>query len=94
MAHKLPTIGSSDGTKTIITKPAVLMAFFSKAGHLVNKLQTLAVLMALFSKKVPKKCHAKFLAGHLNELGLLIGPNKSGSLLNKAARFVWANQEA
>ena len=28
------------------------------------------------------------------ELGLLIGPNKSGSFLDKAALFVWANQEA
>ena len=25
-----------------------------------------------------ERCHAKFLEGHLNELCLLIGPNKSG----------------
>ena len=36
---------------------------------------------------VKERCHAKFLEGHLNELGLLIGPNKSGSLLNEAARL-------
>ena len=41
-----------------------------------------------------ERCQAKFLEGHLNELGLLIGPNKSGSLFNEAARFVSANQEA
>ena len=34
-----------------------------------------------------ERCQAKFLEGHLNKLGLLIGPHKSG-------RFVWANQEA
>ena len=33
-----------------------------------------------------ERCQAKFLVGHLDELGLLIGPHKS-------ARFVWANQE-
>ena len=34
-----------------------------------------------------ERCQAKFLEGHLNELGQLIGPHKSG-------RFVWANQLA
>ena len=37
-----------------------------------------------------ERCHAKFLEGHLNELG----PNKSDSFINKAALFVGANQEA
>ena len=32
-----------------------------------------------------ERCHAKFLEGHLNELGLLIGPNKSGSFIDEAA---------
>ena len=32
-----------------------------------------------------ERCHAKFLEGHLNELGLLIGPSKSGSFLDEAA---------
>ena len=36
---------------------------------------------------IKERCQAKFLDGHLIELGLLIGPHKS-------ARFVWANQEA
>ena len=31
---------------------------------------------------VKERCHAKFLEGHLNELGLLIGQNKSGSFLD------------
>ena len=46
-------------------------------------------------KKLSKeRCHAKFLEGHLNELSLLIRPNKSGSLVDEAAWLVWANQEA
>ena len=34
-----------------------------------------------------ERCHAKFLEGHLNELGLLIGPNKSGSYVAKQPDF-------
>ena len=30
-----------------------------------------------------ERCHAKFLEGHLTELGLLIGPNKSGSFVKE-----------
>ena len=42
-----------------------------------------------------ERFHVKFLEGHLNELGLLIGPNKSGSFVKETDRFVWwANQEA
>ena len=37
--------------------------------------------------QLKERCQAKFLEGHFNELGLLIGPHKT-------ARFVWANQEA
>ena len=34
---------------------------------------------------IKERCHAKYLEGHLNELGLLIGPNKSGSSIDEAA---------
>ena len=33
-------------------------------------------------KTIKERCQAKFLEGYLNELGLLIGPNKSGSFVN------------
>ena len=36
------------------------------------------------SYQCKERCHAKFLEGHLNELGLLIGPNPSGRFVNKA----------
>ena len=34
---------------------------------------------------IKERCQAKFLEGHLNELGLLIGPNTSGNFVNEAA---------
>ena len=37
-----------------------------------------------------ERCQAKFLEGHLNELGLLIliGPNKSGSFVDEAKQLI------
>ena len=32
---------------------------------------------------VKERCHAKFLEGHLNELGLLIGPNRAVIALSR-----------
>ena len=59
------------------------------------KIQVIELLTQLKSGLIIKeRCQAKFLEGHLNELGLLIGPHKSGNCVKEAAGFVWANQEA
>ena len=42
-------------------------------------------LTQLFQLRLKERYHTKFLEGHLNELGVLIGPNKSGSSVDKAA---------
>ena len=59
-----------------------------KAGIERNVKECLSHRVLAASKE---RCHVKFLEGYLNELGLLIGPNKSDSLLNKEERCWVAN---
>ena len=56
-------------------------------GHFKVRISQKSEQIRYNSFSLKERCQAKFLEGHLNELGLLIGPHKS-------ARFVWANQEA
>ena len=39
-------------------------------------------MMKILIKLIKQRCHAKFLERHLNELGRLISPNKSGELIH------------
>ena len=44
------------------------------------------VAVTVRSHQIKERCQAKFLEGHLNELGLLIGPHKSGRLCGPIRR--------
>ena len=68
-----------------ISPSEISEALYQRIGDYISKtVITSPLLLYVFTKE---RCQAKYLEGHLTELGLLIGPHKS-------ARFVWANQEA